>query len=950
MPPNSDKTQSNMQIQNAIKSRKILTFSISLSLALFGPRVFAQSKRPEEKPPAKNAEAINKGRKASLEGSITDLLTDKPLAEAIVVVTRKGGAEHHDKFETEADGKFNFADLDPGDYTVTASAPGKFSTSQSFKLENAEKKILTLALEDRESTDILRVTGKRTLIHPEKIGSSTNLNKRFLEQYKSGNNLTDVIVSTPGIMRDSFGNIITRGEHNAVNYEMDGAILPETNGALNQAQFANPRSLQSVDVDIGGYEARDGGGPLGAVVRMKSLPIEKKPTLKWGGQLGGPLAGSLYYYASTALSQNPKSKLAKIKVESTGNAVPTSLGLAPPVKHFVRNGRLDLNFLNKIEYQATENDKFILSSGINETFLQIPTSGSSASFGVKQREHDRQDYIILTYKRKGTKWIDEADLHIINAFYSQTLRGTNVFDPYPIINGEEPQLVSVAPRAFRRNYVLSLQGNAKKQVRKTHNLQAGFLAEFRPVRTRYSATYRNAGLQIAADTLGGYQQAQREAGATAAEEFLAGVFQTAFDDAIAGGATEEDAAAAGDLAVAGADIAAQQTALAAANAVPNTSVPYGAIISPFTGLPGGPQFDGNLGKYNGFRFLQSAYFQDTYKPDKGVWKRLTLNAGVRADCYHGVFGNTLRVAQAIASIPGVEPFLLAPFQTQKVTNAQASGRFGASVVVTKNTVLRGSYSDLFQPPPVDVFSTPPLVSEGTINGIFNGTVRPLQATRGRMVDCSLETQIGPRFVTRTNLFYKQLKNFGDSGVVLNTPLYNRLTLAAQEAYGVETRIDLKPNKDGYGFNGFLSNSIAIAKLRGSKGVTGGIYEIEDGPSFAKYPDHDRRFQLQAGFGYLSRKNFWCLAELGVLSGLQDGRAPELFGAHPARTPFLTLLGFNAGYKLPKEIKARKGMPSGIDLRIENILNQRVPINLGSPYQGTRYQLPLRVLVGLNWQV
>jgi hypothetical protein len=38
------------------------------------------------------------------------------------------------------------------------------------------------------------------------------------------------------------------------------------------------------------------------------------------------------------------------------------------------------------------------------------------------------------------------------------------------------------------------------------------------------------------------------------------------------------------------------------------------------------------------------------------------------------------------------------------------------------------------------------------------------------------------------------------------------------------------------------------------------------------------------------------------------------------------------------------------VRVENVMNQMLPINLGSPYQGTRYALPIRVLGGLNWQV
>lgn len=922
-----------------------------------------QNSAPATKPPSTTRNQVPTGTTqsaapkapaqapASFDGKVFNAEGGAPISEAKVVVTRVDKHSERQEYETEYDGKFEFEKLVPGEYTVTATAPGKFSRTDKVILKAGEIKHLDLSLENQETVDVLRVSGQRTLIHPDRIGSTTRIDRKFLDQYKSGNDLRQIIESTPGVLPDSYGNLITRGEHNAINYEIDGAILPETAGVLNQAQFANPRSLQQVDVDIGGYQASDGGGPLGAVVRMKSLPIQSKPTLQYGGQLGGPLAGSLHYYASGAASQNKNSIWNKVRMESQGNAVPTSLGIAPPVKHFFRNNRLDLNFLNKVEFVPTEHDKFTFTAGINETFLQIPTSGTSHNYGVRLSEHDRENFLIMSYKRRGKKWIDEGNFHVINSFYSQTLRSSNAFDPMPILNGEEPQLTSVAPRAQRRNFVVSLQGNIKKTVFNTHHLETGILSELRPVRTKFGAIYRNANLGLQASSTQEFADAQQAAASEAQQAFLDSSFQQAFNEAIAAGASEEDATAAGEAAAQVATTAAQQAGMAAAGALPSTVIPYGGIISPFTGTTMGPQFSGEIGKYKGFRYLQSAYIQDAWKPQKGFLKRLTVDAGVRADVYRGVFGNTLKIAQTMQSIPGIQPFSVAPFLTQTVTNAQASGRYGASFVVTKNMVLRGSYSDIFQPPPVDVFAQPPSVADGPINGIYNGTIRPLMATRGKLVDTSVETQIGPRFATRTNLYYKKLYNFGDSGVIVNTPLYNRVSLSALESYGVETRMDLKPSKEGYGFYGFLSNTIQIAYLKGAKAINGGIYEVEDGPNFDKYPDHDRRYALQAALGYRTRRNMWCLAELTAQTGLVDRRAMDIFGPHPARTPPLTLVGFNAGWDVPKELrKKNKMMPSSMDVRIQNMLNQRIPINLGSPFQGTRFQLPIRVLAGINWEV
>jgi hypothetical protein len=825
---------------------------------------------------------------AELRGKVLDSTNNQPIRDARAVLSKDGEEQKRYQTESGADGSFIFSNIEPGDYTVTVSANEKLAQSQQVKLTTAQNNEVVLKLEDLEGADILRITGKRTLIHPENIGSETRLDKTFINQYKTGNDLRELIESTPGVIPDTYGNIITRGEHNSINYELDGVVLPEAAGVLQQSQFVTPRSLESLKVDIGGYQAEDGGGPMGAVVHMKSLPILPKPFFTVGQQLGAPMAGNFYYNGSTAFSQDPSSPWYKLRIASSGAVQGTSMGNAPPVKDYTHNNRAVLNSLTKLEYLLGERDTLGLTLGLNESFMQVPTSRISANAGVSANQHDAQDYLILNYKHRFRRFFDEANLHILNAFYYQNYHSRNVFDPDPVINGGQP-LQSIAPQALRFDYAFSAQGDITKVLFKTHHLKAGFLSEYRPVYTDFSGTYYN-------------------------------------------------------------------------NDPTSTLAPYGAVISPFTQSVNGPQFTKGMGRLQASRFLQSAYFQDSWRPQAGILRRVTLDTGIRADVYHGVFGDTLPVAEAIASIPGATPFNIQPFMTQRVTDAQASGRFGTSVVLTKTTVLRGSFSNLFMPPPVDLFSTPPTVSGpggGLVNGFYNGlventyngTLRPMRATRGNLIDTSVEQQVGKRFVARTNLFYKTLENYGDSGVIGNSTLYNRQSIDKQEAYGVENRFDLKPKKDGYGLNGFVSNTVSVAYLRGNKQVIGGNYGIQTTPIEAKYPDHDRRIAFDAGLGYKTRFNWWSLFDVQLLSGLQNDLPVPPYLPHASRTPVLVVLNLSTGYKVPAKLKRKYSfLPDNFDVRLQNLLNNREATNLGSPFQGTRYLLPFRFLVGCNWEI
>jgi hypothetical protein len=826
---------------------------------------------------------------AELRGKVADSLSNQPLHNARIVLSKIG--EEHKRYQAESniDGTFLFSNVEPGNYNLTISADEKLAQSQEVNLVAGPNQPLAFKLEDLEGADVLRITGKRTLLHPENIGSETRLDQTFINHYKTGNDLRDLIESTPGVIPDSYGNIIVRGEHNSINYVLDDVILPEAAGVLQQSQFVSPRSLQSMNVDIGGYQAQDGGGPMGAIVHMKSLPILAKPFFTCGQQMGYPLAGGYYYSGSTAFSQNPDSKLYRLRVESSGSIRGTSMGNAPPAKDYAHNNRADLNILTKLEYLLTERDTVSATLGINHTFMEVPTATTSYNAGVRQKQQDAMDYLILNYKHRFAHFFDEANLHILNCFYWENFHSKqDVFDPTPNINGGQ-LFQSLQPQAMRFDYIFSAQGDISKILHKTHHLKMGFLDEYRPVHTDFSGTYYN-------------------------------------------------------------------------NDPTSTLAPYGAVISPFTSAVGGPQWTKQLGEFHASRFLQSAYFQDSWRPTTGILKRLTLDAGVRADVVHSIMGNTLPVAAAIASIPGSEPFNLQPFQTQRLTDAQASGRYGASIVLTKKTVLRGSYSDYFVPQPVDIFSTPPTVSGpggGVVNGFFgglventyNGTVRPLRATRGHLIDQGLEHQIGSRFLARNNLFYKVLENYGDSGVIGNTTLYNRQVVAKQEGYGVESRFELKPDKKGFGFSGYVSSTVTVAYLRGSKQVIGGIYAIQTPePIEAKYPDHDRRIAFNAGLGYKTRFHWWTLFDFQLLSGLQNELPVPPYPPHASRTPVLATFNFSTGIKVPESLKRQYGfiMPDAFDLRIQNLLNNREATNLGSPFQGTRFLLPFRFLLGCSW--
>ncbi len=102
------------------------------------------------------------------------------------------------------------------------------------------------------------------------LGASTyTLTAQDIENLPGGDNsqLNSVILQMPGVVQDSFGQLHIRGEHNAIQYRIDGIILPE--GISVFGQTLDPRLAQSVQLITGALPA-EYGLDTGGVVDIKT--------------------------------------------------------------------------------------------------------------------------------------------------------------------------------------------------------------------------------------------------------------------------------------------------------------------------------------------------------------------------------------------------------------------------------------------------------------------------------------------------------------------------------------------------------------------------------------------------------------------------------------------------------------------------------------------------------
>jgi hypothetical protein len=154
----------------------------------------------------------------------------------------------------------------------------------------------------------------RDSIQPQVGASTYSLSSQTILTLPAGENtpLNQVILQAPGVAQDSFGQLHIRGEHNGLQYRLNGVILPEGLSVFSQA--LSPRLAGNVQLITGALPAEYGLRTAGIIdVTTKSGEFNNSGSVTlYGGSHGdiepsfdvGGSSGPLNYFVSGSYLSN----------------------------------------------------------------------------------------------------------------------------------------------------------------------------------------------------------------------------------------------------------------------------------------------------------------------------------------------------------------------------------------------------------------------------------------------------------------------------------------------------------------------------------------------------------------------------------------------------------------------------------------------------------------------
>ena len=159
-----------------------------------------------------------------------------------------------------------------------------------------------------------RLNEKRAGIETQTGASTYTIDDAAIAATPGGDNVqfNQVILQAPNVVQDSFGQFHVRGDHNDVQYRLDGIILPE--GISVFGQSLSPRLISSMSLVTGALPAEYGLRTAGIIdMTTKSGLLEPggsvslyggshgtfQPSIEYGGN-----SGNLNYFFSADMLRN----------------------------------------------------------------------------------------------------------------------------------------------------------------------------------------------------------------------------------------------------------------------------------------------------------------------------------------------------------------------------------------------------------------------------------------------------------------------------------------------------------------------------------------------------------------------------------------------------------------------------------------------------------------------
>ncbi len=395
---------------------------------------------------------------ATIFGTVGGLIHDpqhRPVQGA--QVTLRAANSGWTKSITSSDaGEFHFDTVPLGEYTVTVELQGFATEIQKLVLGSGRDARIHFSLTVAQAKETVDVTDTSAALNPESSAVTTLVNRQKIAQTPGAdqtNSLAMITDYVPGayMVHDQ---LHIRGGHQ-VSWLIDGVPVPNTNIASNVGPQFDPKDIDYLEVQRGGYSAEYGDRTYGVFNVVTRSGFERDRQAEFVASYGsfnrtedqfsfGDHTDRFAYYGSIS-------------------GYRTDLGLETSSPEVLHDQAAGLGAFTSLTFNKTPNDQLRLVASSRGDHYQVPNDPDQQSTGIRDVEDERDDLVNFSWLHTigtGTVLTISPFYHFNRAHYTGGFSG-------------EPDPDVVIPEDDRgSNYVGGVASLAVNRGK--HNARVGF--------------------------------------------------------------------------------------------------------------------------------------------------------------------------------------------------------------------------------------------------------------------------------------------------------------------------------------------------------------------------------------------------------------------------------------------------------------------------------------------
>jgi outer membrane receptor protein involved in Fe transport len=311
-------------------------------------------------------------------GSFRGIVHDpqhRPLPGAQVVL-RGQNATVMKTTQSDANGEFQINDLPEGTYTADVSAQGFRTLEQQAAVTAGQTPVLHFQLELAPVSSSVEVSGANSRLNTQASTVQSLVSPQEIAQTAGAdqtNSLAMITDFTPGayMVHDM---LHMRGGHQ-VNWFFDGIPVVNTNIAANVAPLINPKNVQELEVERGGFSSQYGDRTYGVFNVVTPSGFERNNEAEVIVS-----AGNFY---STDDQFNIGSHTQRFAYYASVDGSRSELGLSPPVSQVIHDQDSGMGGFLSLLFNPDAKNQLRWIASLREDHYQIPNGPDDQANGIR---------------------------------------------------------------------------------------------------------------------------------------------------------------------------------------------------------------------------------------------------------------------------------------------------------------------------------------------------------------------------------------------------------------------------------------------------------------------------------------------------------------------------------------------------------------------------------------